>query len=168
MEANFDGFMYAVAVRDREELWLVCRVRRSSGGDIYVLFPRDEPGWDPHASYHQNGMRHVRSHGGRYLANQRQRLDGSFRGAESVFALAIQPGEAALLTTPCSPGRFSEVFEIAREQLPPEEHHTMSVDLVEPGYDALTGPWREVVVQKYFRDAVPWILVTLWRGFTIF
>jgi hypothetical protein len=159
--------MYAVAVRDRGDLWLLCRIRRPRGGDIYVLLPRDEPGWDPHASYHQDGMRHVRSHNGRYLLDQRQRPDESFQGAESVFALAIQPGEVGLLKTPCTPEQFSDVFEINRQHLPLEEHHTLAVDLVEPGHEALTGPWREVVVQKWFRDAVPWILVTLWRGFTL-
>jgi hypothetical protein len=140
---------------------------RSRRGDIYVLLPRDEPGWDPHASYHQDGMRHVRSHNGRYLLDQRQRPDESFRGAESVFALAIQPGEVGLLKTPCTPEQFSDVFEFNRKHLPLEEHHVLAVDLVEPGHEALTGPWREVVVQKWFRDAVPWILVTLWRGFTL-
>lgn len=160
--------MYAVAVRDREDLWLLCRIRRSRRGDIYVLLPRDEPGWDPHASYHQDGMRHVRSHNGRYQLDQRQRPDASFQGADSVFALAVQPGEVVgLLKTPCTPEQFSDVCEINRKRLPVEEHHALAVDLVEPGYEALAGPWREVVVQKWFRDAVPWILVTLWRGFTL-
>ena len=155
MRTGVEGFMYAVAVRDREDLWLLCRVRRSRERDVYVLLPRDEPGWDPHASYHQDGVRHVRSQGGRYLVDQRQRPDETFRGAESVFALAVQPGEVALLQTPCKSEQFSDVFEIGREHFPLEEHHALAVDLVEPGHDALTGPWREVVLQKSFRDAVP-------------
>lgn len=162
--ASAEGSMYAVAIRDHEDLRLVCRIRRSPGRDVYVLFPRDEPGWDPHASYHRDGVRHVRAHGGRYLVDQRQRPDESFRGAESVFALALQPGEVPRLKTPCRTDRFSEVFEIAGENFPPEEHHTLVVDLVEPGHGALAGPWREVVAQRSFRDNVPWILVTLWRG----
>jgi hypothetical protein len=60
------------------------------------------------------------------------------------------------------------MFEINREHLPVEEHHALAVDLVEPGHDALAGPWREIVAQKWFRDALPWILVTLWRGFAPF
>ncbi len=162
-----EGPMYAVAVREHTDLWLLCRIRRSSKGDVYVLFPRDEPSWDPHASYHKDGSRHVRSHGGKYLTNQCQKPDESFRGAESVFALAIQPGEAGMLNVPCAPGDFSDVFEIAGEQLPREEHHTLAVDLVEPGTGATAGPWREIVIQKSFRDALPWILVTLWRGLTL-
>jgi hypothetical protein len=159
--------MYAVAVRDREDLRLLCRIRRSRERDIYVLLPRDEPGWDPHASYHQDGTRHVRSHGRRFLIDHRQTPDETFRGAESVFALALQPGEVALLRIPCRPTEFSDVFEIGREHFLPREHHTLAVDLVEPGHHALAGPWREVVMQKWFRDTVPWILVTLWRGFTL-
>ena len=38
--------LYAVALRDSEGLWLLSRIRRSRKGDVYVLFPRDEPGWN--------------------------------------------------------------------------------------------------------------------------
>ena len=62
------------------------------------------------------------------------------------------------------PEEFVEVFEIPREQFAGDEHHTFAVDLVEPGRNAVPGPWKEMVVQKSFQDAVPWILVTLWRG----
>lgn len=159
--------LYAVALRDSEGLWLLSRIRRSRKGDVYVLFPRDEPGWNPHASYHHDGTRHVRSHGGRYLVDQRPRPDATtFRGVESVFALALPPGDVALIRTPCQTHEFSDVFEIGREHLPLEESHALAVDLVEPGHGALAGRWREVVTQQSFRDAVPWVLVTLWRGFT--
>ncbi|MGH2372971.1 MAG: hypothetical protein ACRDIC_05770 [bacterium] len=83
---------------------------------------------------------------------------------ETVLSLAIQPGEAALHRTPCVPGEFTEVVEIPREQFLDDEHHTLAVDLIEPGNNAAPGPWKEIVVQKSFQDAVPWILVTLWRG----
>jgi len=159
-----DDVIYAVAIRDDVGLWLLCRIRRSSRGDVYVLFPRDEPGWDPHASYHRDGTRHVRSHGGRYLTEQRQRPDASFRGTESVFALAIQPGEPAMFKTPCDAAKFADVLAIPRQDLPLDEHHTLAVDLVEPGNDASPLPWRAMVLQRSFRDTVPWILVTLGRG----
>lgn len=72
-----------------------------------------------------------------------------------------------MLSVPCVPKDFADVFEIPHERLPPDEHHTLAVDLVEPGKDALAGPWREVASQKCFQDALPWILVTLWRGLTL-
>ena len=165
MQARSKGSVYAVAVRDREDLWLICRIRRSTTG-IYFLIPRDDPDWDPHASYHQDGQRHVKDRGGKYIAAQRQRLDESFRGAESLFAMALPPGQTDRLKTPCKPEEFSAVFEIDREFFLPEEDHALVVDLVEPGQDVLTGPWREVVMQRLITDGTPWIVVTLWRGFS--
>jgi hypothetical protein len=143
---------------------LLCRIKRSRKGDAYFLMPRDEPGWDPHASYHRDGTRHVRSHGGKFLVSKVQKPDGSFRGTEGLYAMAIQPGEVPLLNTPCAREEFSEVFEIGGEQLPIEEHHTLAVDLAEPGYSDILVLGKEIVAQKSFQDSSPWILVTLWRG----
>ena len=159
-----DGTIYAVAIRNGDGLWLLARIRRSRTGDIYFLIPRDAPDWNPHASYHQSGASHVRSYNWKHLSTQRQKPDASFRGVETVFALAIPPGEAALHKTPCVTGEFNDVFEIPSEQFPQGEHHTLVVDLVEPGKTPALGPWRDMVVQKSFQDAVPWILATLWRG----
>ncbi len=162
--AAFQDLVYAVAVRHNADLWLLCRIRRSPRGDVYFRIPRDEPDWDPHASYHQDGTRHVKSHDCRYIISNLQRPDQFFRGTESLYAMAIQPGEVTLLQTPCMPEEFSEVFEIDHPQIPPEEHHTLAVDLVEPGYSAIPVLGREAIVQRTFSDASPWILVTLWRG----
>jgi hypothetical protein len=162
--AALQDSVYGVAVRHDADLRLLCRIRRSANGDVYFLIPRDEPGWNPHASYHRDGTRHVRSHGGRYLISQIQRPDHSFRGTENLFAMAIQPGEVALLQTQCMAEEFSEVFEIDHPQIPPEEHHTLAADLVEPGYSAIPVLGTEAIVQRTFRDASPWILVTLWGG----
>ncbi len=75
-------------------------------------------------------------------------------------------GDVYFLIPRDEPGseQFSEVFEIDHPQIPPEEHHTLAVDLVEPGYSAIPVLGREAIVQRTFRDAAPWILVTLWRG----
>ncbi len=164
MPGPSDGTMYAVAVRDDNGLRLLARVRRSKAGDIYFLIPRDDPDWNPHASYHQSGASFVRSYKWKHLSTQRQKPNCTFRGVKTVFALAIQPGEVALHTTPCVVGEFNEVFEIPSNQFPQAEHHTLVVDLVEPGNSAAAGPWKEIVLQKSFQDAVPWILITLWRG----
>ena len=162
--AVFQDLVYGVAVRHDADLRLLCRIRRSPRGDVYFRLPRDEPDWDPHASYHQDGRRHVKSHDGTYLISQLQRPDEVFRGTEGLYAMAIQPGEVMLLRTQCRPEEFSEVFEIDYAEIPREEHHTLAVDLVEPGYSAIPVLGREAIVQRIFRDAAPWILVTLWRG----
>jgi len=156
--------MYAVAVRHDADLQLLCRIRRSKTGDVYFLIERDEFFGDPHASYHRSGTRHVKSHNHTYFTSHIQKPDQSFRGTEPVFAMAIQAGEVTKLQTPCLSEQFSEVFEIDCIQMPPEEHHTLAVDLIEPGHSAIPVLGKEAVVQRSFRDAAPWILVTLWRG----
>ena len=161
-----EGAVYAVAIRNSDGLWLLARIRRSRSG-IYFLMQRDPPGWNPHASYHQSGISQVRSYGWTHFRTQGQRPDATFRGVATVFSMAIPPGEEALYKTPCDTGKFDDVFQIPKEQFLPGEPHTLVADIVEPGMAAAPGPWRDIVVQKSFQDAVPWILVTLWRGLAI-
>jgi hypothetical protein len=181
-----NGVMYAVAIRDADRLWLFARISRSRDGSVSVLPPRDDPRfsavtpgtsrrtrWNPHATYHRSGEWHIRSYNGKpirarpLLITERQKLDASFRDVETVIALPIQPGEAALHKAPCVAREFNSIFEIPIEQFGQGEHHTLVVDLVEPGRSAALGPWREIIVQRSFQDAAPWILVTLWRGMTL-
>lgn len=157
------GAMYAVAIRDGNDLWLLARIRRT-GINVYFLMQRDTPDWDPHASYHQSGTSQVRSYDWTYFKTQKQRPDASFRGVATVFAMGIAVGEEALHKTPCDAGKFDDVFEIPIEQFVPGEPHTLVADIVEPGMVAAPGPWQHIVTQKTFKDAVPWILVTLWSG----
>jgi hypothetical protein len=51
-------YRYAVAVREGSDLWLTLWVRRSKKGDVYVMVPRADRGWDPHTSYHRSGTLH--------------------------------------------------------------------------------------------------------------
>ncbi len=157
------GAIYAVSVRTSSGPRLLCRLKRAPTG-IYFLIPRDDPGQDVHASYHLDGMHHVKSYGGKMFPIQRQRLDGHWLGAEPLFALAIPPGEESLLTIPCRPEQFADVFELRPEYFATGAHHTLAVDLVEPNYPALSGSWQEIIWQSSIRDAEPWILTTLWRG----
>ncbi|MGH9785256.1 MAG: hypothetical protein ACRD88_13825 [Terriglobia bacterium] len=159
-----EDWMYGVAVRHDAGLRLLCCIKRAREGDIYYLIPRKERGWNPHVSYHRDGKRFVKSYDGKVLVSKVQRPDKSFRGTEGLFAMAIQPRELPLLETPCVADKFSEVFEITRDQFPPEELHTLAVDLVEPGYSTIPFLGKEAIAQRTFRDASPWILVTLWRG----
>jgi len=158
--------MYAVAIRDGNDLWLLARIRRT-GSNVYFLMQRDDPGWNPHASYHESGISHVRSYKWKHFDGQGQRLDPSFRGVATVFSMGISPGEEASYKTPCDAGKFDDVFQIPIGQVLPGEPHTLVTDIIEPGMAAAPGPWQTIVIQKSFQDAVPWILVTIWRGLAI-
>lgn len=162
--SGLKGKMYAVAVRDGGDLRLLSSIRRSIDGDVYFLIPRSKVNWKLHASYHKSGEFHIRSGRSKLLPTKQRPPDASFRGTEGVFASAIQPGELPLYRTPFNVAEFDDVFEISISDFPSYEHHTLSVDLVEPGNGPTTGPWKKLVHQKCFQDTVPWILVSFWRG----
>ncbi len=172
-----------MAIRDADGLWLFARISRAIDGSVSVSPPRDDrrfsaemtgtpllTPWNPHATYHASGEWHIRSYKDKplkakpLLSTQRQKLDTSFRGAETVWPLEIQAGEAASHDTPYTAGNFNGVFEIPIEKIPQGEHHTVVVDLVEPGKSATPRCGQKIVDQKTFRRDIPWILVTLWRG----
>src|SRR5262245_59348177 len=154
--------MFGLAVRDSTDLRLIARIRRSKSG-IYYLMPRNERGWDPHASYHADGTRHVRMHGEKSFVTSHQPLGDSFKGVVPFFWESIQPGEIRY-TRPFDRSRFTDVFEIGATAFSPTEVRVIAVDLSEPGGSALLGPSTDVIAQHVFRDAIPWILVTVWRG----
>jgi hypothetical protein len=56
------------------------------------LIPRDDRRMNAHASYHTDGMHHVKSYGSTMFPTQRQPLDQNFRGSVDLFAYSIQPG----------------------------------------------------------------------------
>ena len=157
------GTIFALSMRSSNGLCLLCRIRRTPTG-IYFLVPRSDPGHNVHASYHVDGMHHVKSYGRRMFPTQRQRLDGNFHGAEQLFAYAIPPGDEYLHTIPCRPERFNGVFALGPEHFASGADHTLTVDLVEANGTAILGPWQQQIWQESIRDAVPWILITLWRG----
>src|SRR5690349_11209175 len=51
-------YRYAVAVGEGVDLWLVLWVRRSPKGEYFVMLPRSDRAWNPHASYHLDGTLH--------------------------------------------------------------------------------------------------------------
>lgn len=61
VRANTRDLLYAAAVSDACELWLALWVKRNPKGEYFVMFPRDEPGWNPHASYHRDGRLHQKT-----------------------------------------------------------------------------------------------------------
>jgi hypothetical protein len=158
--------IYAVSVKSSTRPCLLCRIRRAPSG-IYMLIPRDNPHQDMHVSYHTRGMHHIKSYGTKIFPTPSQPLGEHFCGAVSLFAYAIPPGDETKYTRSWQPEKFTRVFELGPEHFIGLGTHTLTVDLVEPNHAALPGPWREQIWQESIRDAVPWILITLWRGISI-
>jgi hypothetical protein len=155
--------MFAVAVRDGADLFLVLSICRGPQGDVYVNFPRDhEPDWKPHSSYHASGQHHQKSFGHKALVHHRQKPNANFSGTENVVTTGIALDEPRAINKPCDVADFQEVFEIPLSELRPEQYRTLvSVDMTEPSGQPIITPGATVIRQAVFKDAVPWILVTL-------
>lgn len=165
--SHMPNVFYAVVMRDSSERRLLCRLKRSAAGDVYFLIPGEDRKANRHVSYHKSGQRHVKSYRWEHFVSHLQGPDQYFCGAEALFAMAIPPGQASQYPVLSPAERFDAYFEIDASQIPETEHHTLTADLVEPGIDALPGPWKDIVAQQRFDDAIPGILVTLWRGLRV-
>ena len=160
---------YAVAVRNGQ-LYLFLRIRRAPKGDVYVIIPtgrsseRQWKQWNPHASHHSTGHYHQKSFDRRFMPQQRQKLDASFHWTENLLTRGIAVDEPQAFGELCSTGQFSDFFEIPVADLRPEKYRTyISVDLTEPGGRPTIYPNAQILGQKVFQDAVPWIVVTLFE-----
>lgn len=155
--------MFAVAVRDGADVFLVLSICGGPQGDVYVNFPRDhDPDWKPHSSYHASGQHHQKSFGHKALVYHRQKLNAEFRGTANVVTTGIAANEPRAINKPCDPAEFREVFEIPLCELRPEKYRTnVSVDVTEPNGQPIITPGAKVIRQAVFKDAIPWILVTL-------
>jgi hypothetical protein len=150
---------YAVAVREGADLWLTLWVRRSVKGEFFIMLPRGDRDWDAHTSYHLDGTFHWKIGGHRHVAPQkRQPLTGAFRGSEhlGMYGGHVPKGVGAV----CDPVAFSGVVEVAPGVLGPV-HGMVAVDLVEPGLEPPKFPGYEIATQEVFRDALPWIVITV-------
>jgi hypothetical protein len=153
---------YAVAVRDGEDLLVLITVKRGPRGDVYVNIPRPLiHDWKPHSSYHASGQGHKKSFDRKFDVRHRQPPDQNFRGTEALEHLVITPGGHRAINLPCQLSEFDDVFEIPHCDLP-KDHGRLCVDLVEPGHGPLIPfPGARLICQWSFKDAVPWILVSL-------
>jgi hypothetical protein len=154
-----DGQYYAVAVRDGSDLWTTLWVRRSPRGDVYVLVPRGDRGWDPHASYHRDGRFHSKSFG-RVLGQpqNRQPLDGNFQGTEHLGMYAGHGPHS--VGAVCDPAAFTGIMEVEPGILRPRGGAVV-VDLAMPGVEPVSiAPWT-VLQQKVFTEAVPQVVVRI-------
>ena len=151
-------YRYAVAVREGPDLWLVLWVRRSRKGEFFVLLPRVNRDWDVHASYHLDGTRHLKSHGGKVLPTKCQPLTGPFRGTESLVTFAgYAPKSVGAI---CDPTAFSGVVEMEPGFLGPRDGQ-ITVDLVEPGCQPPTNTWIKIARREVFRHTLPWVVITV-------
>jgi hypothetical protein len=151
---------YAVAVKEGADLWLTLWVRRSPKGEFFVLIPRATKGWNPHTSYHLNGMLHMKSFDDyKVISQMRQPLTGVFRGTEHLGAHGGHgPKTVGAI---CNPDDFSGVVEVAPGMLGPV-HGTVVVDLVEPDCKPLCWPGT-LVAQQVFRDFLPWVVIRIYK-----
>lgn len=160
--------MFAVAVRDGEELFLWLRIRRAASGDIYYMIPTGRTGpewqkWDPHGSLHKDGRSHHKSFDRKMRAKAGQKPDTDFKGVENMVTRPVASDEPRAFGVICDPSDFSEVMEIPAEMLSPKKYETaVSVDVTEPGgKPIITLPDRQVLLQRVFNDAIPHVLVSV-------
>jgi hypothetical protein len=136
--------MFAVAVRDGDELFLWIRLRRAAGTDIYYVVPtgredeRDWKKWNPH---------------------------GSWQGTYNLITRGLASDEPRAFGVLCDPTKFSEIMEVPVEILSPKHYETYtSVDVSEPGLQPmLMGGGEEIPLQRVFDDAIPHITVTVYK-----
>jgi hypothetical protein len=150
-------FRYAIAVRERDTLWLTAWVKVSPNSDVYVFIPRNDRDWQPHTSYHRNGMFHSKSFDRKMLIEKRQPLGPAFRGCEHLGMNAGHgPKRVGAI---CYPEAFSGVIEVQPGILGPRDGF-VAVDLVEPGCDPL-DLLNPIIQTAVFRDVVPWIVIRI-------
>jgi len=161
LEASPAGeYRYAIAVRDGPDLWLTAWVKRTPKPEFFLMIPRAKAdGWDAHTSYHVDGAFHMKSFGRKFLAQTRQRLDGPFRGTETLGEYQGHGPKA--VGAICDPAAFNGVVEVAPGVLGPQ-HGAVVVDLVEPGCEPIEF-LGEVLERETFRDFIPWLVIRIGR-----
>ena len=156
---------FAIAVRDGDDLWLYLWLKRDSKGDVYVFWPRDEAGWNPHASYHASGRSHLKSHDKAFLPATRQNPDDTFSGAEQLVSTPIDLHSARATNKRCVSANYpGGVCEIPADEISDTNpsRTAVAIDLVSPGAPPLVYPETAVLRRCVFTDALPHISVALW------
>jgi len=81
----------------------------------------------------------------------------TFRGREHLGSYA---GHGKASGAVCDPSAFTGVVEVPPGVLGPL-HGSVTVDLVEPGHEPASFPWKRIVYRQTFKDAVPWVVITV-------
>ena len=149
-------YLYAVAVREDNNLWLALWIKKTYKGEIFVFMPRADRSWDPHTSYHLDGTLHAKTFGRAIHPQKHQPLTDQFRGAENVSSVTgFGPKTIGAI---CDPGLFTGVVEVVPGILGPRDG-TIVVDIVEPNCDPTLFSSDPPVQQVVFQDSIPWIVV---------
>ena len=151
MKLRAPGQKYGVALRDESGLWLTLWIRCAPKGDVYILYPRGEQKWDPHASYHHDGTFHQKSHGRKapLPEDKRQPLTAAFSESEHLGTYAGHgKGSGAV----CEPKDFDGLVIVEPGILGPI-HGRIGVDLVAPGYEET---WERDVADRFYRLNESW------------
>jgi hypothetical protein len=165
--------MFAVAVRDGDDLFLWVRLIRAARTDIYYAIPtgrEDNPEWkkwDPHGSWHRDGRFHHKAFGQKmFPAEKRQKPAAEFKGSHNLITRGIALDEPRAFGLLCDPTKFSEVMEIHAGILSSKHYETYtSIDVSEPGLKPiLLGGREKILWQRVINDAIPHITVTIYSA----
>ena len=166
------GYLCAIAVRDGAELRAFMLVERSKAGDIYVnVLPGHLQDSNMHSSYHQSGQVHHKSFGGiAGFPRHYPKPDANFKGVQGLLMMGIDLKDVRAVGIPCVESEFDMVFEIQSGDLRadvPKTHEgvgmgaTLSFTIAEPGQPAIINQGSKIVRELVLKDAVPWIMLTL-------
>jgi hypothetical protein len=145
---------YAVAIRDRADLWLAMWVRCSRKGEIFIMVPHRNGSWDAHASYHLDGTFHQKSHRAVMgLPLKKQPLTEAFKDSEHL-GLYARPGlyarDGKSSGAVCDPRVFDGVVEVEPGILG-SKYGRVGIDLLTPEYQPR---WNEEISQRLYRSGV--------------
>lgn len=156
--------MYAVSVRDNEELFLILRIRRNRRGEIFCMFPRPgREGWDPHASYHLDGKYHHKSFDHKMIVTQGPPLDQNFCGSINLLTTSIKRPDVRAINVICNPDNFDKMLEIPVDEISEDNkvQTSITIDITEPGLSANIIRGSRLVDQLEINDRHPSILITV-------
>jgi hypothetical protein len=161
--------MFAVAIRDGNDLFLWIRIRRGKSGDIYYMFPTGRSGpewkdWNPHGSHHKDGTFHHKSFDRKVFPQRRQKPDSNFVGAENLVTRGIASDEPRAFHKEWRRADFSTVMEVPAAILSPAKYETyVSIDLTERGGQPTIVSEAKNLLQQKLDESIPVILVSVYR-----
>ncbi len=163
---------YAIAVRDEAHLFLFLWVKwkkRLNSGEFLTFLPRPhDPSINAHASYHEDGGYHIKSHDrsnrNRIMRQLKQKPDQNFVGTAHLLDQRITRDGPRAIGQKCDVHAFSEVFEIPITELGTMVLNThVSADLISSGYGPKLVPNERIIRQKEYRDVFPFLVFTLYE-----
>jgi len=148
---------YAIVIEDDDGVGLTFWIKRSSKGEIFLLYPRDAA-MNPHASYHHDGTYHQKTFDIKTNAQKRQPLDAGFKGTEHLGMFGGHGAGPRIKDL----SHFDDVLVAPPGSLSGKSGFIF-VDLIAPG--ASPAPHHReghcIVAERVYQDAMPWIVVAI-------